>query len=517
MKKSCSSEGQPSTSPSDLSCSTSVNVVSDSVQPSLNLVQNSTTCCTTSDIVIQVSPTITPSGPESSVGLSTEPCSSSSVSTSILLDPQLHQPPIISQSDSFHPDIGKIYADSKLSSLNFCSTIQSLSASEKYALLKKHDKPSEHHLFPCTMFGNYNRQFQFKWFDIYPWIVYSTVVEGIFCIFCALFCVNHDGMASLVNKPFCSWNKFHEKCKNHGSSKIHHQSMLAAETFVNSIEHPETGLIGTMDAKCIANIAQNRVILKFIIEATLFCAKQCIALRGDCEDLESSKNPGNFLSILKLMANHNDVLHTHLYSPAMKNATYISPRTQNGLLNIMGRHIVLFGIVQEIKTAKFYSILADEVTSHNTEHLALCTRFVDAKGDIREEFMTFLSLERLTGRYIAEKIIEFLKDNDLNVENIRGQGYDGASNMSSERVGVQAQIKELSPLATYIHCSSHQLNLVITHSCILAEVRNVVDQLQHCCHFFLASPKRSGLLELIVSKGVVDKCKRKPLLDLCKT
>ena len=280
VKKSCSSEGQPSTSPSDLSCSTSVNVVSDSVQPSLNLVQNSTTCCTTSDIVIQVSPTITPSGPESSVGLSTEPCSSSSVSTSILLDPQLHQPPIISQSDSFHPDIGKIYADSKLSSLNFCSTIQSLSASEKYALLKKHDKPSEHHLFPCTMFGNYNRQFQFKWFDLYPWIVYSTVVEGIFCIFCALFCVNRDGMASLVNKPFCSWNKFHEKCKNHGSSKIHHQSMLAAETFVNSIEHPETGLIGTMDAKRIANIAQNRVILKFIIEATLFCAKQCIALRG---------------------------------------------------------------------------------------------------------------------------------------------------------------------------------------------------------------------------------------------
>ena len=46
----------------------------------------------------------------------------------------------------------------------------------------------------------------------------------------------------------------------------------------------------------------------------------------------------------------------------------------------------------------------------------------------------------------------------MNVENIRGQGYDGISNMTSERVGVQAQIKELFPLATYIHCSSHQLN-----------------------------------------------------------
>ena len=47
--------------------------------------------------------------------------------------------------------------------------------------------------------------------------------------------------------------------------------------------------------------------------------------------------------------------------------------------------------------------------------------------------------------------MEFLKDNDLPVENIRGQGYDGASNISSECIGVQAQIREVSPLATYIH------------------------------------------------------------------
>ena len=127
-----------------------------------------------------------------------------------------------------------------------------------------------------------------------------------------------------------------------------------------------------------------------------------------------------------------------------------------------------------------------------------------------------MTLARITGRYIAEKIMEFLKDNDLPVENIRGQGYDGASNMSSERIGIQAQIREVSPPATYIHCSSHQLNLVLCHSCALTEIRNAIDHLQHCCRFFLASPKRSGLLELIVSNQVVDKFKRKPLLDLCK-
>ena len=82
------------------------------------------------------------------------------------------------------------------------------------------------------------------------------------------------------------------------------------------------------------------------------------------------------------------------------------------------RYLRLYKILKQL------SILADEVTSHNTEHLTLHTRFVDAKGDIREEFM---SLERITRRYIAEKIMEFLKDDDLLVENIHGQGYAGAA------------------------------------------------------------------------------------------
>ena len=41
--------------------------------------------------------------------------------------------------------------------------------------------------------------------------------------------------------------------------------------------------------------------------------------------------------------------------------------------------------------------------------------------------------------------------------------------------------------------------------------------MQSCCRFFLNSPKRIGLLELIVKHNITDDTKRKPLLDLCKT
>ena len=100
---------------------------------------------------------------------------------------------------------------------------------------------------------------------------------------------------------------------------------------------------------------------------------------------------------------------------------------------------------------------------------------------------------------------------------MRGQGYDGASNMSSDCVGVQARIQQSAPLAAYVHCSGHCLNLVISKSYSLPDIRNVMDRLQHCCRYFLNSPKRSGILELIVNQNIPDSSGRKPLLDLCRT
>lgn len=76
---------------------------------------------------------------------------------------------------------------------------------------------------------------------------------------------------------------------------------------------------------------------------------------------------------------------------------YMSPQTQNELLDVIGKYIILRDIVKEIKVAHFYSICADEVTSHNTEQLAICVRFVDVGGNIREEFLTFVKLARITG------------------------------------------------------------------------------------------------------------------------
>ena len=76
--------------------------------------------------------------------------------------------------------------------------------------------------------------------------------------------------------------------------------------------------------------------LKWGIKAIILCGTQCIALRGTPEDAHgSSNNCGNFLAILKLLSETNYDLRHHIDAPSARNVTYISPRIQNELIEIL--------------------------------------------------------------------------------------------------------------------------------------------------------------------------------------
>uniref|UniRef100_A0ACD6A558 Uncharacterized protein n=1 Tax=Avena sativa TaxID=4498 RepID=A0ACD6A558_AVESA len=66
----------------------------------------------------------------------------------------------------------------------------------------------------------------------------------------------------------------------------------------------------------------------------------------------------------------------------------------------------------------------------------------------------------------------------LSMSSLRGQGYDGDSNMRGEFHGLERLILEENPYAHYIHCFAHRLQLVIVavaKCCSLArEIFNTV-------------------------------------------
>lgn len=420
-----------------------------------------------------------------------------------------------SQSESVH-DLGYIIKPS-MGVAEVCRTVSELTDGQRYKLLKEHYRPSADFKFPKTFSNGCYRSFQYRWLDKYSWLVYSKVADGGFCKFCALFSKNRDSLGVLVNKPFTMWVKVHKIVEGHTSNNYHFRAVHDALDFQRSIENPERNIDVRMSASLFQRIQENRHIVKCCAECILYCGRQCIALRGDNENINQPGNPGNFLAMLRLVANHDPVLKAHLETPRQRNTTYISPHTQNEIIDIIGKRMIQKSIVDEVIQAHFYSIMVDEVTSHNQELMPLCVRFVDVQKNIREEFIQFSVLSRVTGESIAARICSDLTNLGLDLTNIRGQGYDGASSMSSNRVGVQAIIREHSPLAFYTHCCGHCLNLVICHSCNFPIVRNVIDKMKATCLFFLNSPKRNGLLCEIVSNNVVEVSKRKPLIDLCKT
>ena len=71
--------------------------------------------------------------------------------------------------------------------------------------------------------------------------------------------------------------------------------------------------------------------------------------------------------------------------------------------------------------------------------------------------------------FIAESIMSQFKRLGLHLNNIYGQRYDTGRNLSSASVGGQGIKKEL-PLAPFVSCSGHYLNLAFTRSFFLTVI-----------------------------------------------
>ena len=88
-------------------------------------------------------------------------------------------------------------------------------------------------------------------------------------------------------------------------------------------------------------------------------------------------------------------------------------------------------------------------------------RFLDDHGELQERFLAIKHITDCTSAGIEEALVDMLGYHGLPISRLRGQGYDGASNMRGEFNGLQKLIRDENPYAFYIHCFAHQLQLVV--------------------------------------------------------
>ena len=131
-------------------------------------------------------------------------------------------------------------------------------------------------------------------------------------------------------------------------------------------------------------------------------------------------------------------------------------------------------------------------------------------------FLDFIEIERITGQALSDAILHWLEENGLQVADMRGQCYDGASSMPGSRPGCQALIQKEAPKAIYAHCSSHKLNLAIVSACMISAFKNTESYIGEISRFFAYSAKKQRLLDKAI-ECTEPSTRVKKLKDVCRT
>ncbi|CAF1232275.1 unnamed protein product [Rotaria sordida] len=397
---------------------------------------------------------------------------------------------------------------------------QQITDDMKYELLTNHFEPGDKFQWPyseryTTKNGkkiNEKRYLNKSHLDKHRWLKYSLCKKGLFCVPCALFStsiIKLGNAGKLVKAPLGDYRKLLGEdglLTLHSKTSYHENCLHKAENFIYIYnKKPETSIEIQLNNQLRKQIIENRERLKPIIQTIILCGKQNIALRGHRDngnfvfDEESIVKHGNFRALLQYRVDGGDnILENHLKT-SDKNATYISKTIQNQLIQVIGGMIIR-QIIEEVKEAKFYTILLDETADiSNVEQASLCLRYV-YNDVIQEKFVKFITVSDRSGAGLAKLIMEEVTNLGLDLQNCVGQGYDGCSTMAGHIRGCQAIIKEKYPRILYIHCASHSFNLTISDSCDIRTVQHAIGVIKETYNFFRISSVRTQLFNKYVQQ-----------------
>jgi hypothetical protein len=409
-----------------------------------------------------------------------------------------------------------------------------LSNELKYDLLTNVWTPPERpelYRFPP---GQRNLKFQRPWLAEFPWLCYSEYKQGAFCKYCTTFANensvvgkgSHMKLGFFVNEPFVNWKKAKENFRSHESAEYHKKFSIMAQNFMSVYEKKMPDVASQIDTGRKLQIAENRKRLIPIIKTVILCGRQELALRGHRDQgplvlEEPSKNDGNFRALLRYRIDGGDeTLKQHVTTCGL-NASYLSYKIQNEIINTCG-DVIQTQIVDNINKAECFSVLADETSDiSGVEQFTLGVRYTckdnEDKYVLREDFLKFVPVTDTKGVTLANTLKQSLSEMGINLNHLRGQGYDGATSMSGKFQGCAVIMREQFPQAVYVHCASHSLNLALCHSCNIPVIRNCLGTMKEVITFFRVSPKRSAVFTKFVQESNPTGTKKTRLTKFCET
>lgn len=331
------------------------------------------------------------------------------------------------------------------------------------------------------------------------WLVYSKSTDSAYCFYCKLF--NTDVNAFNDKIGYKDWQHLTRSIERHEKSGGH---LMSVKNCLNLRTDISKGKTIDSENQMIIEREKKRwvAVIERLIHLIYFLARQCIALRGTSAKLFDPNN-GNFLKLIESVSNFDDILNEHI-SRIQKSQNrmthYLGHNIQNEIVTLVGEKIKKT-IILDLKQSKYYSIILDCTTDvAHVEQITIVVRFVflnasTRKVEVREHFLGFVPITYTTGEQLMTFLLEYLSSCDIDLQDMRGQGYDNGANMRGKNIGLQKRILNINPRAFFIPCAAHSLNLVVNDAakCSL-EISNFFSIVQEIYVFFAASTARWQLL-----------------------
>ncbi|XP_075640500.1 uncharacterized protein LOC142612271 [Castanea sativa] len=207
-----------------------------------------------------------------------------------------------------------------------------------------------------------------------------------------------------------------------GVNSAHNQVVKKSEDLQKEKQHIQSVLVKQSNQ----DKAEYRIQLNAIVDCVRFLLFQGLAFRGHDES-QGSSDKGNFLELLQFLRDHNESINEVMQN-TWKNCKLTHPDIQKDMVNAIA-HETSKGIIEDLGNG-FFSILVDESCDISVkEQMALVLRYVNKQGFIIEWFLGIVHVASTITLSLKCAIKGLLCEHNLSLSRLRGQGYDGASNM----------------------------------------------------------------------------------------
>jgi Domain of unknown function (DUF4371) len=273
-----------------------------------------------------------------------------------------------------------------------------------------------------------------SWYEQYSWLHWDSISNKLFCFFC-VHAKQHNMLLShrnlfepaFIETGFCDWKNAMRAFERHDKCDCHRE---AVDNW-HSISKVRTSVSVQLNQQLLTEQRAAAVGLSTVITSIKFLARQGLALRGH------SEMSGNLHQLLLIRSHDVPELKTF----QQKRDSYLSHDIQNEIIELMAHQMlrtliksilpsVTAGSMTELNMA-FFSIIVDETTDVSTkEQVSICLRWVSEDLMPCEDFVGLYETSSTTGETLTDVICDVLTRFGLPMARLRGQCYDGESNMS---------------------------------------------------------------------------------------